>query len=93
MQWKIAPIQFVATETNGGIILWSNVIIGFIFFSAFGFGTEALSSYSRVARIFGFQRSVRSTDLRSSDTSRSVPLNLGARKCVVAFSYSLRGSD
>jgi pheromone a factor receptor len=49
LQWKLEPVTindklYVADLSN-----WSNVIVGVIFFAAFGFGTEAMAAYARVS--------------------------------------------
>lgn len=43
---------------------WADIIVGILFFAAFGFGTEALALYSRVTSLFKINpaSSVQSSD-------------------------------
>nr|AER30221.1 mating pheromone receptor a2 [Rhodosporidiobolus colostri] len=48
--WHDHPITIVDTPAVADLSTWSNVIVGVIFFAAFGFGTEATEVYRRAAR-------------------------------------------
>lgn len=50
VQWHDHPITIVDTPAVADLSTWSNVIVGVIFFAAFGFGTEATEVYRRAAR-------------------------------------------
>nr|AER30205.1 mating pheromone receptor a2 [Rhodotorula araucariae] len=46
--WKVHPVTYSDAEADN-LSSWGNVIVGFIFFAALGFGTEAITAYKRVA--------------------------------------------
>jgi pheromone a factor receptor len=56
LQWELNPVTFNSTPVVPDIATWSDIIVGIIFFAAFGFGTEALSVYSRFIRMLGCGR-------------------------------------
>lgn len=49
-QWHHEPILVSDKQTLPDLSAWSNVIVGFIFFAAFGFGTEALQLYKKAMK-------------------------------------------
>lgn len=55
-QWYQYPVIYFNTPTVAGLATWSDVIVGAIFFAAFGFGTEAMALYSRAAELLGITR-------------------------------------
>ncbi|EGU11457.1 Pheromone receptor mating-type A2 [Rhodotorula toruloides ATCC 204091] len=48
--WKLEPVTINEKLYVADLSNWSNVIVGVIFFAAFGFGTEAMAAYARVSR-------------------------------------------
>ncbi|GAA5845424.1 hypothetical protein JCM11251_005069 [Rhodosporidiobolus azoricus] len=54
--WHHEPILIDDKQTLPDLSAWSNVIVGFIFFAAFGFGSEALQLYTKVMKsCFGYR--------------------------------------
>ncbi|GAA5858588.1 hypothetical protein JCM8547_001377 [Rhodosporidiobolus lusitaniae] len=48
--WHAEPVTIIDTPASTDLSSWSNVIVGFIFFAAFSFGTEATEVYKKVMR-------------------------------------------
>ncbi|GAA5987861.1 hypothetical protein JCM11641_003512 [Rhodosporidiobolus odoratus] len=48
--WRTQPVLLVDTPGTADLPRWSNIIVGVIFFAAFGFGTEATCIYKKVVR-------------------------------------------
>ncbi|GAA5923408.1 hypothetical protein JCM3775_007531 [Rhodotorula graminis] len=58
--WHVRPVTY-GDEPAHDFTSWANVIVGLIFFAAFGFGTEAITAYKRICSAL---------HLRAGDTSQ-----------------------
>jgi len=69
--WKVHPVTY-GDEPAHDFTSWANVIVGLIFFAAFGFGTEAITAYKRICSVLRLQPSHQSDSSRARNWMRQL---------------------
>ncbi|GJN93881.1 hypothetical protein Rhopal_006940-T1 [Rhodotorula paludigena] len=84
--WKAHPVTYSETPAVADFSSWGNVIVGFIFFAAFGFGNEAVTAYKRLRwhRLFSkfSGTALDKTSAPAFDISREVGVRHGIKVVV-----------